>query len=381
MPPPSSQRRRFPVLWLVLAAVLLGLGAWLMRGAEPPDREKVDPVNLPTRMTRAERERGEERRTWLPFIAPDAGVIAEPQRPRDPVLAMMPSEVKRGAVVAEFNAILNSELGGKLTDCLFGDAESASLLQDLRDAGMDPTSKIDRVAMIDDSVVVSGDFKNAQWKRFAPPGLEPVSKDYGRQGQLHEITRRDGGTEFFATWGGQMFIAGGDEAELKQVLDRLEGSGPQGTPVIDESMAYGEVYGVVSAQPIADMVRKSDPQLATMIEQSAKSMQLHMDVGHDVGMVADIDPSNATTTDELRRSLGAALSLARMQAAAKGEKDQADILDLARVREAEAGGGFRLEAGLPNAFMSKALDECIAQRKQRAERRRSGLEVDAGIDD
>ncbi|MBL8917142.1 MAG: hypothetical protein JNM17_40930 [Archangium sp.] len=376
----AQRQRRLPVLWLVLAAVLLGVGAWLMRGAEPPDRDPVEPVKLPTRMTRAEREKGEERRTWLPFIAPDAGVIAEPQRPRDPVLAVMPSEVKRGAVVAEFNAILNSELGGKLTDCLFGDGQD-SFLQELRDAGMDPTSKIDRVAMIDDSVVVTGDFKNAQWKRFAPSGSDPVSKDYGRQGQIHEITRADGGTDVFATWGGQMFIAGGDEAELKQVLDRLEGSGPVGNPVVDESMAYGEVYGVVSSQPIADMVRKSDPQLASMIEQSAKSMQLHMDVGHDVGMVADVAPSNAATTDELRRSLGAALSLARMQAAAKGEKDQADILDLARVREAEAGGGFRLEAGLPNAFMSKALDECIVQRKQRAERNRSGVALDAGDED
>ena len=368
----AAQRRRTPVWWLLLAAVLLGAGAWLMRGAEPPDRDKPDPVELPTRMTREERVRGEERRTWLPPPPPpDAGVVAEPVRPRDPVLAIMPSEVKRGAVVAEFNAIMNSELGGKLSNCLFGDGEGDEVLQELRDAGMDPTQQIDRVAMIDDSVVVTGDFKNAQWKRFLPAG-QSVTKDYGRQGQLHELTRADGGTEVFATWGGQMFVAGGEEDDLKRVLDRLEGNVQQGTPVVDESMAYGEVYGVVSAEPIADMLRKSDPQLATLIEQSAKSMELHMDVGHDVGMVADVKPSNAATTDELRRSLGAALSLARMQAAAKGEKDEADILDLARVRAAQEGGGFRLEAGLPHDFMSKALDECVAQKKQRNERRRAG---------
>ena len=32
------QKKRSPVLWLVLAAVLLALGAWLMRAAEPPER-------------------------------------------------------------------------------------------------------------------------------------------------------------------------------------------------------------------------------------------------------------------------------------------------------------------------------------------------------
>jgi hypothetical protein len=230
--------------------------------------------------------------------------------------------------------------------------------------------------MIDDSLVVTGDFKNAQWRKFLPS--EPLTRDYGKQGQLHELTRGDGGTELFATWGGQMFIAGGDEAELKAVLDRLDGNGPpQGQSVLDESMAYGDVYGVVGAQPIADIVRKSDPQLASLIESSAKTMQLHMDVGHDVGMVADVDPSNAATTDQLRRSLGAALSVARMQAAAKGDNRAAELLDLAHVREANGTGGFRLEAGLPNEFMNTALDECIAQRKQRDVQRKMAP-IDAG---
>ncbi|MFT3710530.1 MAG: hypothetical protein QM817_23140 [Archangium sp.] len=371
-----AARKRRPVLWLVFAALLLGVGAWLMRGAEPPDREKQRPVNLPTGMSTVEQSREAQRRTWLPPPMADAGVVTEPVRMRDPVLALVPAELKRGAVIAEVNAILNSELGPKLTECLFGDLEGTKFLSELRDAGLDPTQAVDRVAMIDDSVVVTGDFKNAQWRKFLP--VAPVTKDYGKKGQLHEITREDGGTESFATWGDQMFIAGGEEADLKAVLDRLDGNGPpQGPSALDESMAYGDVYGVVGAQPIADMVRKSDPQLASLIESSAKTMQLHMDVGHDVGMVADVDPSNAATTDQLRRSLGAALSVARMQAAAKGDTRAAELLDLAHVREQNGAGGFRLEAGLPNEFMKTALDECIAQRKQRAEQRRASL-PDAG---
>ncbi len=355
-----KQQRRTPWVWLVVAALLLGAGAWLMRGAEPPEREALPPVRLPTRMNSEESRRADERRTWIPLVAADAGAVSGPQRPTDPVLALMPGEVKKGAVVAEFNAIINSEIGGLMTDCLFGDGD---FLSTLRDAGLDPSSKIDRVAMIDDSMVLTGDFKNAKWQQFLPE--RSVSKGYGKQGQLVEVPQSDGGITTFATWGGQMFIAGGDEASQKTILDRLEGSGPQVTPVIDDSMAYGEVYGVLASSALANLVGGDDPQLAALLEKSAKSVQLHMDVSHDVGLVADVQPSDSQSTEDLRRALGSALSLGRMQAQAQGKKDEADILDLARVRGAEAGGGFRLEAGLPYAFMAKTFRKCIDDRKER----------------
>ena len=101
-----AQRRRTPWVWLIVAALLLAGGAWLMRGAEPPSREAPNPVRLPTRMNEAENQRADDRRTWVPMLEADAGVMTVPPPARDPVLAIMPSEVKRGAVVAEFNAIV-----------------------------------------------------------------------------------------------------------------------------------------------------------------------------------------------------------------------------------------------------------------------------------
>jgi len=128
----------------------------------------------------------------------------------------------------------------------------------------------------------------------------------------------------------------------------------------------------MNAGPCAARLRTSGPKLADLILQSAKSVQVHMDVGHDVGMVADVTPGDPSMSEELRRTLGGALSLARMQAAAKGDNDTAGILDLARVQAAGGAGAFRLEAGLPNEFMKKALDECIE------ERRRGFRRADAG---
>lgn len=356
-----AQRRRTPWVWLIVAALLLVSGAWLMRGAEPPSRPPLPPVRLPTRMNGDEHSRADSRRTWVPLGPPDAGVVRAPPPARDPVLAMMPAEVKRAAVVAEFNAIVNSELGGLMTECLFGDTD---FLSELRDAGMDPITRVDRVAMVDDSLVVTGDFKNAQWKKFLPD--DAVSKGYGRQGELIEVQREDGGVETFAVWGGQMFVAGGDEASQRAILDRLEGNGPQTKPVLDDSMAYGEVYGVIASGMLADLVGKQDARVGEAIRQSAKDVQLHMDVSHDVGLVADVQSEDPQKAEELRRTIGSALSLARMKAQAQGKTDQADILDLAHVASAGGGAGFRLEAGLPYEYMEKTFRQCIADRKARA---------------
>lgn len=359
----KAPKRRSPVVWLVLAVVLLGLGAWLMRGAEPPERAHAAPVTLPRYQTAEEGSKAEERRTWVPQALPDAGplTLAE-SKPRDPVLALMPSEVKRGAMVAEYNAIINSELGPKLAECMFGDGQGQKVLGELRDAGFDPINGIDRVAMIDDAVVMTGDFKGVKWKDLMRANSV---KDYGPHGQVYEVTHEDGGVSNFGTWNGQMMIAGDDEAGIKAVLDRLDGSGGQGRPVVDDSMAFGEVYGVVAAEPIADMLREQQPKLADLVLQSAKNVQLHMDVGHDMGLVADVQPSNASTTEDLRRALGGALSMARMKSAAEGDNDAAQLLDLARVGASSGSGGFRIEAGMPHDFMKKALDSCIAERKKR----------------
>jgi hypothetical protein len=366
-------RRRKSWPWLVVAALLLGLGAWLMRGAEPAEREPAREVTMPRRMTQQEQHKGEQRRTWVPQAAVEAH--GPPQRPQDPVLALIPAELERGAVVAEFNAILNSELGGLMTRCLFAGSGGEAFLSGLKDAGMDPTTSIDRVAMIDDAVVMSGNFQNAALERLIPTELK--RQDYGKKGQLLEAALPDGGATTFASWGGQLLIAGGDQASQKALLDRLDGSGPKGPSAIDDSMAYGEVYGLLKPTAFARAFAGSDPQLGELITQSVKSVQLHVDVTRDVGLVADVEPSDATSTDALRRALGSALSVARVKAQAEGKPDQAEVLDLARVLSPDKAGAFRLEAGLPYEFLRKAFEDCIAQ-AQRSQRPQAQETPDAG---
>lgn len=359
-----EKRKRGPWLWLVLAAVLLGLAAWLMLGAEPPPPPPPPEIHLPRRQTSVESERAQNRRTWVPAVVVDAGA-APVARPRDPVLALMPHEVKEEAVVTEFNAIMNSDLGEPLTRCLFGD-ENDPFFARMRDAGVDPRSTIDRVAFIDGTSVMTGDFQGGGWKQFLPK--DAVTRSYGPHAEIFEVPTRDGQKTYFASWNGQMLLQNEDQQVLEQMIDRVEsgGSAAQGSPAVNDSMAYGEVYGVFQATAFTDLVGKENPELAKLLTESASQLSLHMDVSHDVGLVADVDSQNPQKAEELRRSLGGLLSLGRMKARAEGKQDEAQLFDLARVAAVE-DGQFRLEAGLPYEFMKQALEQCVENRRKRRE--------------
>ncbi len=352
-----TQARRRGWWWLVLAAALLALGAWLMLGAEPPPRPAPPYVSLPRKMTPVERTRGAERRTWTP-PAVDAGLVAAapaPARPRDPLLSLMPEKVERGAVVAEVNAILNSELGGLLLDCVT--AGGRGDLDVMADAGFDPRVHLDRVAVIDDAFVMTGQLGSLP--------LEPgtVTKDYGPRAKLLEFPgtgRRSAGL-----WNNQLLVVGSDEASTRALLDRLERGETSSRPVLDDSQAYGEVYGVVGPQALADLFGDDDPRVRDLLVGATKGLAIHVDVSHDVGVVADVQANDATKTDELRKSIGGLLSLERLRAQNRGRGDQAELLDLARVRAGD-GAGFRVEAGVPHELVKSMLQSCVDRQQRRA---------------
>lgn len=363
--PAASSRRAWR--WLGAAVLLLVLAAALMFSGDPPIPHEYSEANLPKRMSDDERLRNDQRRTLLelPQLNDAGRIVAPAPPPRDPVLAIMPAEIKRVAVVAEFNAIVNSDIGTLMMDCLFkGDEGDERFLNSLRDAGLDPTRNIDRLALIDDAFVVTGSFKSVPFGELG--GTKPTTKDYGRQGKIYEWPQPDGGTATGATWGDQMLIGGVDEASLKTILDRLDSSNARpATQALSEDQAYGEVFGVVTADAVSELIGRQDQQLADTFRSAAKNVQLHADVSHDVGLVADIDGADSEKTEQLRRALGGALSLGRMQAQAKGRTDEAQLLDSASV--AAAGNGrFRMQAGLPYEYMKKVFQDCVDRKHEPA---------------
>lgn len=356
----KKSRRRWP--WLVVAALLFALAAWLMAGSEGERPDPADKITLPRSMTHEESRRAEKRRTMPEPVA----VVGQPPRraqPRDPLLAAMPAEVKNGAMVIEANAIRNSDLGNLMVECMFtgeGDA-----LGRMKDAGFDPLTNLDRVAIADDSLMLTGDFKSTDFAALMKAGDR---HQFGANSELFSRSEADGGVlEQMGLWKGQVLVIGQRPEDVTSVLDRLDGKGdPDAKHVLSDADSYGEMYGVLKAGPLAAGISEENPALARLLEEAAGSIKLHADVTHDVGLVADVEGTDPSKTQDLRKAFGTALTLAKLQAEAEGLKDQAEVLGYARVAAADgASPNFRLEAGLPYEFLERQLKRCVADKKKR----------------
>lgn len=366
-------------MWLGLAAVLLALGAWLMlsgQGDAPtPEAPKVE---FPRRMKREDWQRAEQRRTQvMPAAAPVAGKEAEKPKPRDPVLAALPRGKGRSAVVIEANALRYSPIGELLLDCLMRDG--GKNLEDFRkQSGVDPLQDLDRMVITDKGVVLSGNFGNAKFKEMFQ---ERVASDYGPGARVYEpgavvMTLEDGGVRkgrsngTVGTWNDQLLVVGEDPAAVKEVLDQVNGGGSNEPPVINEGSTYGEMYGVLSVDQLARMIPPDQAELALKLRDVAQTVELHMDARSDVAMVAEIRGSDSSKVTDLGKSLGGALSLARLKAQADGNKDLAQLLDFAKVEP--DGTEFKLELAVPLDVIKERLAFC---RDDTATPRGPGAEV------
>ncbi len=360
------QRRRG--LWLVFAVVLFGLAAWLMLSGQGEVEAPPPPkVAFPKRLRPEERQRMESRRTYV-MPAVDAGTAAEPKplKPSDPVLAALPRGKGKTAMVIEANAIRHSPIGELLLECMMrrgGD----DLERFKRETGVDPLKDLDRLIITDEGLIVSGNFGDKKLKELLS-GRGSTNYDYGDGARIFEPTFErnlsDGGTiqrdgPRVGMWNDQMLVFGKSPDSVKQVIDRVEGRGPDEPPVISESSTYGEMYGVVSVEQLKKMFPPDQQELALKLAEVADNVELHVDARSDFAMTAQVKGSNADKVTDLGKSLGGALSLARMRAQAEGEKELAQLLDFAKVNP--DGEEFRLELAVPLEVIKEQLAFCREQ--------------------
>jgi hypothetical protein len=352
-------------MWLALALVLLALGAGLMftgSGDEPAPDEPPE-VAFPRRMRKEDWRRAELRRTQTTFVV-DAGTEpAQPQRPRDPLLAALPRGKGRSAVVIETNALRHSPIGELLLACLMRDG-GKDLEQFKQFSGIDPLQDLDRLVITDDGIMLSGDFSKA---RFREVLQENVSMDYGAGARVYEpgtwvLPGQDGGTvrgrfsRSLATWNNQLLMVGRSPDALKGIIDQVEGRGPDEPSVLSEENTYGEMYGVLAVEQLARMLPPEQQELAERLKELADTVELHLDARSDVAMVAQVRGADEQKVKDLGKSLGGMLSMARLKAQADGEEDLARLLDFARVQP--DGTEFKLEVALPLPLLEERLAEC-----------------------
>nr|WP_143195645.1 hypothetical protein [Archangium sp. Cb G35] len=361
------QRRRG--LWLVFAVVLFGLAAWLMLSGQGEEEAPPPPkVAFPNRMRPAERERMEKRRTYVAPVV-DAGTVAQQQpiRPSDPVLAALPRGKGKTAVVIEANAIRHSPIGEMLLECLMN-REGAELERFKKETGVDPFQDLDRMVLTDDGVILSGNFGDDRLKNLLS-SRGSTNYDYGDSARLFEpqnertlpdgsVERRRNGPQV-GLWNNQMLVFGRSADGVKQVIDRVEGRGPDEPPVISESSTYGEMYGVISAEQLKKLFPKEQQELAARLAEVAENVELHVDASSDFAMTAQVKGPDAAKVTDLGKSLGGALSLARMQAQAEGKTEMAQLLDFAKVRP--DGDEFKLELAVPLEAIKQQLAFCREQ--------------------
>jgi hypothetical protein len=348
-------------LWLGAAALLLGLAAYFMSGPEEAPKPEAR-VDFPVRQNPDVQARAVRRRTLLPLLAAAAAVDAGHKRLRssDPVLAALPPKGPgTSAVVFEANAIRNSPVGELLFDCLRTRHHGQDPLEDFRQrSGIDLSRDLDRMAVSNHAVLLSGNFQNANWDQLFAGA--PSKGNYGDQGVIYDISARtsDKGPQALGRWGNQMIIEGETPADIEAVIDRLEGRAPDAPPILDESDTYGEVYGVIDPADLASALPSDVGNVADQLKNAAQQVKMHIDASGDVAMVADISGSDSQQVGDLAKTLGGALALGRLKVQGDGPGDKllGDLLDQAKVIPAD--GSFRTELALPMSVLQKHLGWC-----------------------
>jgi hypothetical protein len=113
---------------------------------------------------------------------------------------------------------------------------------------------------------------------------------------------------------------------------------------------------VLSVEQLLKMFPPEQAELAQRLKEVADTVELHMDARSDVAMVAQIRGADEAKVTDLGKSLGAALSVARLRAQAEGEKELAQLLDFAKVQP--DGNEFKLEMAVPLDVIKERLAWC-----------------------
>jgi len=371
-------RKRLLFLWMAILLLAAGV-ALMLYGEEPAPVTPEVSVNFPRRLNPEERRRMENRRVLPAARQPQDDKPRGPERPRDPVLAALGSG--KSAVVVEANAIRNSPVGKLLLECILDDSKENPIEELKREAGVDVLQDLDRVALTDDGVIISGHFGNARWDDLFKQ--RATSGHYGDGATVYhpkatEVNLPDGGRvtrqadSSLATWGGQMVMVGDSDETVRAMIDRVEGRSAVEQPVLNETQTYGEIYGIISADDLAKIFPADQGDLADRFRSIAQRIEVHVDTSSDVGIVADVQGVDTAQVEDLGKSLGAALSVARLGAKEQDEKEMAELLDLAKVRP--DGDRFKVEMAIPLEMLEKQLSKCGERRREREERRKKMLQ-------
>lgn len=335
-----------------VAVLLLFLGGWISAFAERDGHTtgRVE-VQFPSQPRQEEWKQIAARQT-LPARPPPPGPPPEldPVELRDPFLRALPGGEGDPFVVLEANALRHSRLGELFVQCILAE-DPGAFAEITRETGIDPLKDVDRVAFVGSAVVVSGFFDRVRWDAY-----EQETNARGvRYGDEATLWAAGGDGEALARWRGQLLIAG-PAADVKRAIDQVEGRAESRRKDLADDIAYGEIYGVVPGAAARKLLPAGDDALAARVAAAAQRIELHVDAMNDVAGVIRVAGAPGQEVEDLARALGAALSVARVKAAATDDRKLAALLENAQVVPGPAG--FTVEVALPADVLQEFFRDC-----------------------
>lgn len=334
------------------SALLLGLGAvflvaaYLLAQCGEEKLAGAGPTIQPVKQVEFPRERRMKKRSTTETPATPAP--ATPTVGRDKLSRALNSPGKDGALVIEVNAIRHSPLVDKILTCersRKGDA--ASGLDTLREElGIDVTEDVDRVAFDKDVLAVSGFFKDLKLPEELGAG-----EAFGDEGRLFKVKDESGKDIVIGKVGEELIVTGFSEAEVKGAIDRAEGRAAPAAP-FPANVAGGEVYGLVGAAFLQDLLSSADDPVAKRLASVITQSTLQVAVDDAAALSMDIQASSPEEGQNLGKTLGGLISMAREDARARGDDELAGLLDQGEVKIRD-DGSVALDVAVPGETLLK----------------------------
>lgn len=258
---------------------------------------------------------------------------ATPSTPaRDRLTRALSSPSKDGAVMFEVNALRHSPLVDALLKCRAQQgADEANGLELLKEElGIDVTEDVDRIAVDNEVLAVSGFFGKLQLPRDLGEG-EAISSS----ARLYSITSDKGTPAFMARVGDDLVMTSTDRAQLTAAIDRAEGRAPA-SPSFPDGVVGGEVYGLIGPAMLQGLLADADPRLAA-IGKLLTTSAVRVAVDDDAALSLDLGTAGAADAQTLAAAVSGAIAMARADARSSGNTELLGLLEQARVEPHDDG--------------------------------------------
>lgn len=341
---------------LVFAVAFLALAGLLQRSCETD--EASDAVVFP---------RQRARRPPPPAPAePEDPVPADAPQPRPtlvlpaalPVLdrAARLDPVRRaigpagqGALMLDLSAIAHSDLARRMLRCR--GTSLAPGLEKLREStGLDLERDVDQIGFGGGVMAVSGRLSGL---RMAPQPVETAEVGGGLLARGYGPEAHPDARLYVVQVDEGVMLTGAKLDALRQAVARLQGRAPATDP-LPRGRQGVDMVGRMPASMLHDALGERDDPLLQRMSSLLSEVSVSMSVGEDVAFSLDLAAPDDQTAEDLSRSVAGALSLARVEANRRGDKEMARLLAQARVLPGK-GAGFGIDLALPGPQLLEML--------------------------